>query len=790
MADDHFYTTWPNEREHALASFGYADEGTACYVLPVQQSATLPLYRLLHPGTGDHFYTTSEPERASAAAVHGYIDEGVAAFVYAESAPGRAPFYRLYSPTSGDHCYTTSTSERDLLVGPAIADPGGSPVVSPLLPPGGISLSSPARYADEGIACYVLTAPEGAAVPLYRLRQAAARPALPPRIRGFADLHNHQFANLAFGGRAFVGEAFGPIEQALPHCDFGPEHSLLSPDWRHGPGGVRDVLGALIGLTSGVGSVGHLVGGYPEFDGWPRWNSLTHQSVYEDWLYRAFQGGLRLLVVLAVNNEWVLDQRIVSDVLHLLGWPPTVPAIEKAEGRSGQDMEAVDLQIRAARAMEASIDARSGGPGQGWYRIVTSPTEARAVIAAGKLAVVLGVEVDNLFGHNLSGPSAPATMLAQLEYYYSLGIRHVFPIHFSNNAYGGAGYQNLLTYDAKHDIPTAFPMETQDASAEGYEFHGGRRNTLGLTELGKLLIRALMSKGMIIDIDHMSLAAYQDTVALAGAASYPVISSHTGFVDISRGHKRHESNLTGAQVEQIRQMGGMVALILNQGKQDEIDTWRGQHQTVVEHHLGNTSETWAQAYLYACEQMRGGPVGFGTDFNGMICPTGPRFGPDAGAGGSDVQIGPNNPVQYPFTALASGQEMNRSEVGNRTLTINDDGLAQIGLLPDFIADLQAIGLSDADLDPLLRSAEGYIQLWEKAERNRLAPIEDVRCRALRAVLAERRETVRRKQAEKAAARLPSGKPDLAEIAVIQAEIDELNVEIRDLERERSAIGCF
>lgn len=453
-------------------------------------------------------------------------------------------------------------------------------------------------------------------------------------------------------------------------------------------------------------------------------------------------------------------------------------------------MEAVDLQIRAARAMEASIDARSGGPGLGWYRIVTSPAEARSVIAAGKLAVVLGIEVDNLFGRNLAGSAAPSSMLAQLEYYYSLGIRHVFPIHFSNNAYGGAGYQNVLTYDTHQDIPTAFPMETQDASAEGYEFHGGRRNTLGLTDLGKLLIRALMSKGMIIDIDHMSLAAYQDTIALAAASSYPVASSHTGFVDIARGHKRHESNLTGAQVEQIRQMGGMVALILNQGKQDEIDTWRGQRQTVIEHHYGNTSETWAQAYLYACEQMRGCPVGFGTDFNGMLCPTGPRFGPDAGAGGTDVQIGPDNPVHYPFTALTSGQQLDRSVVGNRTLDINNDGLAHIGLLPDFIADLEAIGLSDADLDPLLRSAEGYIQLWEKAERNKPGPVEDARCGALRATIAERQAQVRRKQEEKAAARLPNGKPDLAEMAVIQAEIDELNVEIRDFERERRAIGCF
>jgi microsomal dipeptidase-like Zn-dependent dipeptidase len=454
-------------------------------------------------------------------------------------------------------------------------------------------------------------------------------------------------------------------------------------------------------------------------------------------------------------------------------------------------MEAVELQIRAAKAMEAYIDEISGGPGLGWYRIVYSPAQAREVINAGKLAVVLGVEVDNLFGNQLASHGTPAGLLEQLEYYFSMGIRHVFPIHFSNNAFGGAGYQNPLTYDPNHNlVPTAFSMATQDARAEGYEFQGGRRNTLGLTEFGKLLVRAMMSKGMIIDIDHMSLAAFEDTLAIAEAANYPVVSSHTGLIDISRGKKRHESNLTAGQVERIRRLGGMVALILNQGNKDEIDTWRGARQTVVEHTSGNTSETWAQAYLYACEKMQGGPVGFGTDFNGVICPTGPRFGPDAGVGGKDWNIGPTNRVIYPFTALASGQQLERSLVGNRTFDINDDGIAHIGLLPDFIADLETIGVTEADLDPLLSSAEGYILMWEKAERSQLPPIENARCRVVRGAIQQRQAVIARKQEEKGAARLPNGKPDLAEIAVIQAEIDELRAEIRQLDQEKQSLGCL
>ena len=51
--------------------------------------------------------------------------------------------------------------------------------------------------------------------------------------------------------------------------------------------------------------------------------------------------------------------------------------------------------------MQDYIDAKSGGAGLGWYRIVRDPEEASRTIAAGKLAVVLGSEVDHLFNCDL-----------------------------------------------------------------------------------------------------------------------------------------------------------------------------------------------------------------------------------------------------------------------------------------------------------------------------------------------------------------------------------------------------
>lgn len=48
--------------------------------------------------------------------------------------------------------------------------------------------------------------------------------------------------------------------------------------------------------------------------------------------------------------------------------------------------------------------------------------------------------------------------------------------------------------------------------------------------------------------------------------------------------------------------------------------------------------------------------------------------------------------------------------------------AEIGLLPELIEDLRRTGATAADLEPLFRSAEEHLRMWELAE---------VRCAALR-----------------------------------------------------------
>src|SRR5438094_3251618 len=131
--------------------------------------------------------------------------------------------------------------------------------------------------------------------------------------------------------------------------------------------------------------------------------------------------------------------------------------------------------------------------GKGWYRIVYSPQEARTVIAAGKLAVVLGIEVDYLFNCHQEGDITTDALEDLLDHYHTLGVRHLFPIHFGDNGFGGTAFQNALEWGHDYNnpgstwnhfqgnplnpIPTigAYEVYTDDGKSFGYEYRTGRR---------------------------------------------------------------------------------------------------------------------------------------------------------------------------------------------------------------------------------------------------------------------------------------------------------------------------
>ena len=160
-----------------------------------------------------------------------------------------------------------------------------------------------------------------------------ADPGVP--IWGFVDPHAHLMAHLAFGGEAFWGEPYTPS----PNGSDGMEHALRSCEPIHG------------GLLDANPEFGHpAAGGWPEFIIWPRFTTLVHQQAYIDWIYRAYQGGLRLVSCLVVNNELL--------------------ATKTTPDGTNDDKSASENQVTAMKKMAAWVEEQAGGPGRGWLQIV------------------------------------------------------------------------------------------------------------------------------------------------------------------------------------------------------------------------------------------------------------------------------------------------------------------------------------------------------------------------------------------------------------------------------------
>ncbi|MEZ5470367.1 MAG: membrane dipeptidase [Marinicella sp.] len=615
-------------------------------------------------------------------------------------------------------------------------------------------------------------------------------------LKGVSDMHAHMFAHLAHGGAAFVGKPYdaqGGINQALKQ-DYGTDMNVVgayeggAPPAHVADGLPPDCPDYLLGTgvcdgqvlwhgdhqpfddPTGTGSNDQPGAplGAPLFNGWPTHQSAVHQQMYYKWLERAYRGGLRHMVMMAVHSEAMCEV-----------------SVQLAGVDCADSMAQIDLQIQAAYDFQDWLDQEHGGAGEGWFRIVHTPVEARRVILQGKLAVTLGIEVDNLFNCKVSGPcpNMPAhpeinTVQQAVDYYYNWGVRHIFPVHNFDNAFSGAAlWLDPLAVGNRYieyQWQTGQDCATTPGAGSGYGFRHDNVaidllralacavsngpliscdlgdiappyntdtscNAQGLTPAGVDLIQRLMAKGMLIDIDHMSSKALDETLGLAIAEnSYPLVASHGQFFDlhpqlygdpttpgVAGQAGRHERMRTPEQLEQMRQLGGLVALLTLDGQQTlQHAPSPGSGFPTIEADCRQSTKTWVQGYQYAVEAMQG-PVAIGTDFNGVAAHTGPRFG-SAGCGGEDgvvdltasrkeersAQERAGNQLIYPYTNEYG--TFDRQITGQQTYDFNTDGLAHMGLLPDMLADVQRLGMSEANMEPLFRSANRYLEVWETA----------------------------------------------------------------------------
>ncbi len=484
-------------------------------------------------------------------------------------------------------------------------------------------------------------------------------------IQGYIDAHNHLFSNEAFGGKLLCGKVFdaaGPAAALVDCADHQPDGSLA---WfenftRYG---------------SPIGT--HNPAGYPTLQDWPAHNSLTHQQNYYSWIERAWRGGLRIMVNDLVTNRQLCDIYPLKD-------------------RPCDEMTSIRLQAQLTTQLEAFIDAQYGGAGKGWFRIARSAAQARDAIAAGKLAVILGVETSEPFGCRqiLTIPQCSAADIDRgLDELYALGVRSMFVCHKFDNALCGVRFDsgtigNILnlgnfvgtgqfwkatTCTGPHHDNTispagVIPDELARLLPPGISLPvyppAPHCNVNGLTALGEHMVRGMIARKMIIEVDHMSAKAADQTLDILESVGYPgVISSHSWTAP--------------GYLPRIYALGGMITQYGHQA-QEFVDEWRR---------------------TLPLRQQYGVPgYGVGIDANGFGVLPAPRAG---------------SAVQYPFTTF-DGASMDRLTTGARTWDYNRDGMAHYGLMPDWIEDMRRIAGAEIVAD-LAGGAPAYLRTLAATE---------------------------------------------------------------------------
>ncbi|HWY73995.1 MAG TPA: HYR domain-containing protein [Verrucomicrobiae bacterium] len=167
----------------------------------------------------------------------------------------------------------------------------------------------------------------------------------------------------------------------------------------------------------------------------------------------------------------------------------------------------------------------------------------------------------------------------------------------------------------------------------------GVRNVRGLSPLGVFAVQEMMKRGMMLDVDHMSETAVNDTFNIATnvPGGYPLNSGHNGYREM--GVQNSENSRSINQLAILQPLGGLLGV----GWEDSADGfWTTNFSDIVPtpqysssmiaNDCAGTSKTWAQEYLYALEKFQGSNVTFGTDADGFIQFPGPRFGPESAYG--------------------------------------------------------------------------------------------------------------------------------------------------------------
>nr|WP_299388544.1 dipeptidase [Allomuricauda sp.] len=147
--------------------------------------------------------------------------------------------------------------------------------------------------------------------------------------------------------------------------------------------------------------------------------------------------------------------------------------------------------------------------------LALNPEDAYTLEKEGKRAIFIGIENGYPIGKDL----------ANVEHYYSKGVRYITLVHSSNN-----------------------DLADSATDANGTE-HGG------ISEFGSKVVGEMNRLGIMVDVSHGNDSVFYDAIKMSKA---PIIASHSN----ARAVTRHDRNMSDEMLKLMAENGGVVQLTM------------------------------------------------------------------------------------------------------------------------------------------------------------------------------------------------------------------------------------
>jgi len=193
-----------------------------------------------------------------------------------------------------------------------------------------------------------------------------------------------------------------------------------------------------------------------------------------------------------------------------------------------------------------------------WIELATSYADIQRIVAAGKIAGMMGMEGGDPIGDKL----------ANLDHFYKLGVRYLGP---------------------------TWSTHTLMADSSG----PAKPQWNGLTKFGHMVVERMNQLGMLVDVSHLSDKAFYDVIK---ASKQPIIASHSA-VDGVRVHPR---NLSDEMLKLLAVNGGVIGIVFYTPFLDA--SGKADLKKVVDH------------IDHAVKVAGVDHVGLGSDFDGLDLP--------------------------------------------------------------------------------------------------------------------------------------------------------------------------